>query len=615
MQSSRFRELINLIGLLLVGIAPYKSDCSSALSTPVDDSRKSSPTLAAAVPLPFEKVLPGPVTDYEIVTASGDFAREYLLRTFRLPAEGFRYVQKLGRSSNGIKPWLLVRNVETGEGVAVSLAYSGNWILAVEPRGENTVLRAATSPASLAPFDTIGGLPIPGALVAEFSGDWDHGAQPIVRYIRKHLLRDMGEDWPPVQYNTWYADYDRLSQKAILAQAKAAAEMGCELFTIDAGWYGGTVPEAGWVGALGDWTVNHEKLPDGLEPIAAEVRRLGMKCGLWIEIERVSPNSPVGREHPDWFLRDGEKPFERRGSYTLDFGNPQVVAWAKSQIDRLVADYKLDYLKMDFNTNLQLDSERFAGVEDVLYRHYRGLAELWRHLRAEHPDLIVENCSSGSLRHDVMTAAMTDTHWVSDNVNPNMCLAMNHGATYLFPPETCSHWTIVPPWGLKKYASRDADHAAIESSFDPTTQFTVNMMGHLGLSGRIQDWDALTRKIAAERIALYKQIRPIMRKADVYHLTAQANPDAPKMMQAALYVDPETNRAVLFAYQANDPRLEATVRLKGLRPDRRYRVRGPENLELPESSAGHELIENGLKLRFPNRGASAVILLTGERGA
>jgi len=601
MRSARFRPLRRLVALCLAGAT------LCALHVGRAPAGEPSRSLATPVQLPFEKALPGPITDYEIMTASTEVFGEYLLRTSRLPTDGFSHVQQNGRScGGGIKPWLAVRNVKTGQGVVVSLAYCGNWVLQVKPRGDEVVLRAATSPASLKPFMTLGGLPIPGALVAEFTGDWDNGTQPITRFIRQKLRRDMGKNWPPVQYNTWYGHFDRVSEKIVLEEAKAAAEVGCELFMIDAGWFGGSVPEiGGWIQTLGDWRVNRQKFPRGLEPVAAEIRRLGMKFGLWVEIERVAPGTPLAKEHPDWYLRDGDKPFVKHRSYMLDFGNPQVVAWVKSEIDRLMAAYQLDYIKMDFNMHVTIDSERFAGGEDPLYRHYQGLAELWEYLRAKYPDLIVENCSSGSLRGDVMAAALTDTHWVSDHVGPSMCLAMNYGATYLFPPEICSHWTVLPEWKRGRFSA--ADRAAMKDALDFESLFTVNMMGHMGLSGLIEQWDAQTRKMAAERIALYKQIRPLLRVADVYHLTPQANCSSPHTAEAALYVDPQTDRAILFAFQGNDPRLEMTLPLRGLRPERRNRVILPATLGPPQTLLGRDAIEKGLELRFPNRGASAVI--------
>jgi alpha-galactosidase len=372
--------------------------------------------------------------------------------------------------------------------------------------------------------------------------------------------------------------------------------VGCELLTVDAGWYGKGA-KADWC-YLGEWEVNKERLPNGLEAVAAEVRKLGMKFGLWVEIECVTPNSPLGKEHPDWYLRDGDRLLSGRG--VLNLGHPQALAWVKSVIDRLVTTYRLDYIKMDFNTDPALDSERFAGGSDPLHSHYRGLVELWKHMRARYPQLVVENCSSGSLRQDLMTAALTDTHWVSDNVENKANLAMNFGATYLFPPEICNHWTTTPA----RPAQGDAGPG---SALDLESQFTANMLGHLGLSGRIDRWDAETRRIAAERVALYKRIRPLLRNADVYHLTPQLSAATPRSVQAALYVDANSRKALLFAFQGGAPTLEATLRLRGLSPEPRYRLRMPPAFGPEQVLSGAELVEKGLPVRFPHRGASAVI--------
>ena len=192
-----------------------------------------------------------------------------------------------------------------------------------------------------------------------------------------------------------------------------------------------------------------------------------------------------------------------------------------------------------------------------------------------------------------MTAALTDTHWVSDSVDNNASLAMGHGATYLFPPEICSHWTTWPSRGSK--------------SLDLESCFTVNMVGHLGLSGRIYQWDAETRKIAAERIALYKKIRPVLRKADVFHLTKQADMTAPGSIQASLYVDDSSGKAVLFAFQGGDRAMEATLKLRGLQPARSYRLLLPHNFGPPQNKSGKVLIDKGLTVKFPRPGSSAVI--------
>ena len=550
--------------------------------------------LATPVGLPYEKELPGAVTDYVLMSVGNLWALEYQLQYRYVPADGMRLVQMTGRSCQGVRPWLMLCNSKTGQGIAATIAYSGNWSMEIVPKGERTILRLSTIPA-VEPFDNVGGMPIPGALISEFTGHWDYGAQPIVRFIREKLCRDPGDDWPPVQYNDWYASKGKSPQEFLSQAAKVAAELGCELYTVDAGWYGSD-GERSWNTQVGDWRENKARLPAGLAKLSDDVHALGMKFGLWVEIECANESTPIGKEHPDWHLRAGNRMVSKRGA--LDFGKPQALAWAKSEIDRLVTTYNLDYIKMDFNTDLPIRQPVLGNNDDPLPGHYRGLAELWRHMRATHPKLIVENCASGSLRQDAMTAAYTDTHWVSDNIENNACLSMNFGATYLFPPEICSHWTT----------KLERDNPAL----DLESQFTVNMMGHFGLSGKITEWDAATRKVAAERIALYKKLRPLLRKADVYHLTPQASMHRPRGTQAALYVEPSIGKAMLFAFQGNAGSLQSTIRLRGLREDWNYRLVFPAGFGPDRNVNGRELVQDGLKIAFPHAGASAVIEISPE---
>ncbi len=96
--------------------------------------------------------------------------------------------------------------------------------------------------------ETVNPLPIPGALVAEFTGDWDQGAQPLIRCIRAQLLRPLDASWPWVQYNTWYDRYAKLDEAHLVETARLAAQLGCEVFVVDTGWYG---QNPNWSAALG----------------------------------------------------------------------------------------------------------------------------------------------------------------------------------------------------------------------------------------------------------------------------------------------------------------------------------------------------------------------------
>jgi len=552
---------------------------------------RSAKRLAKPVRLPLERTLPGPITDWVLMAVDGLGAKEYYLQFSGLGPDGYRHAQRRGRASNGMKPMWVLANQRTGQGLALMLAYMGNWTFEVSPHGQRVLVKLATSPVELKPFRKISGLPVPGALVAEFKGHWDYGTQPMVRFIREKLLRDHGPDWPPVQYNTWYDLKDKLAQSRLMDAARIAQGVGCELFTIDAGWFGEGLG-ARWSQSLGDWQVNRARLPEGMEAVSAAIHRLGMKFGLWFEIECAAPSSRLAKEHPDWFLCDPQgNPLSKR--IMLDFGKPEVLAHAKRVIDHAVRAYSLDYIKMDFNTDPAIQNDGLSQANDPLYQHYRGMAELWTWMRSTHPNLIVEDCSSGARRHELTSAALTDTHWISDKIDNRPNVLITFGATYFFPANTCSHWTVRPePNG---------------PIIDLDAQFVINMMGHLGLSGAICSWDTNTLAIAQERIAQYKRLRPLLGQADVFHLTTPQ----PGGLQAALYVDPASDRALLFAFQYGDPALAHVLPLRGLDPARRYRLSVPIGhqgmIKQNTPLAGRELIERGLNITFPHPGAAALV--------
>jgi hypothetical protein len=132
------------------------------------------------------------------------------------------------------------------------------------------------------------------------------------------------------------------------------------------------------------------------------------------------------------------------------------------------------------------------------------------------------------------------------------------------------------------------------------------MLGQFGLSGPITTWDDETRRQAAERIALYKQLRPWLRRAEVHHLTEQVAHRVPRSIEAVQYLDVQADRSVLFAFQGGSSQTEATLALRGLRPGMTYRVTMPPGFG-PDGVLRGDALARGLTVRFPRRGVSAVI--------
>ena len=140
---------------------------------------------------------------------------------------------------------------------------------------------------------------------------------------------------------------------------EVAKSIGTELYVIDAGWYGNE-PNVWWKN-VGDWHAG-AWLPNGLEPVPERAHQLGMKFGLWVEVEAVGENSTLRREHPDWlYRRDGEPVASARA---LDLTNPIVAAWVQSEIERVIEQYKLDMFRIDHNHTLAPSGNRQVRWHD-----------------------------------------------------------------------------------------------------------------------------------------------------------------------------------------------------------------------------------------------------------
>ena len=102
--------------------------------------------------------------------------------------------------------------------------------------------------------------------------------------------------------------------------------------------------------SLGDWFVNEKKLPGGLKYLADQINALGMKFGLWVEPEMVSPNSELYRAHPDYAIQiPGRKPMEARHQLVLDVSRPEVRECVYAQLKAALSSANIEYVKWDMN--------------------------------------------------------------------------------------------------------------------------------------------------------------------------------------------------------------------------------------------------------------------------
>ncbi|MCC9741412.1 alpha-galactosidase [Streptomyces sp. MNU89] len=412
----------------------------------------------------------------------------------------------------------------------------------------------------------------------------------------------------PVTLNTWEAVYFQQDLGKLTALADAAAEIGAERFVLDDGWFRGRRDDRA---GLGDWSVDPEVWPEGLHPLVAHVRSLGLQFGLWVEPEMVNPDSDLARAHPEWLLSAGGRmPPEARHQQVLDLGRPEASAYVLERLDALVAEYAIDYLKWDHNRDLVDAGSGPEGTGGV-HAQTAAVYALMDELRRRHPWLEIESCSSGGARVDLGILERADRVWASDCIDA-------------LERQEIQRWTglLLPPELIGAHVGASSSHTTGRThtlDFRAGTAF----FGHMGI-----EWD-LTRATAGERrrlaawIAAHKRLRPLLHGGTVVRAD---HPDPALLVHGV--VAPDRSRAVYALVQtATSVQAPAgRVRLPGLAGDAHYTItplppgdelRGPAVSGLPWWTAeGVELSGRALAVlgvRAPTLHPESLVLIEARR--
>ncbi|RKS08900.1 alpha-galactosidase [Nocardiopsis sp. Huas11] len=359
----------------------------------------------------------------------------------------------------------------------------------------------------------------------------------------------------PVVLNTWEAVYFDHDLDTLIRLADTAADLGVERFVLDDGWFRGRRDDTA---GLGDWTVDTEVWPDGLHPLFDHVRSLGLQVGLWVEPEMVNPDSDLARAHPDWFLStEGRPPPASRHQQLLDLARPEAFEYVFEHLDALLTEYRPDHVKWDHNRDLLEPVHAPTGGAGT-HRHTLAVYELLDRLRARHPAVEIESCSSGGGRVDLGVLERTDRVWASDTNDPLERLAIQRWTGLLLPPELVGSHVGGP---RSHTTSRVADLSL---------RCLTSLMSHAGIEWDITGCAPEELEVLRGWIGLYRELRPLLHSGDLVHADA---PDHAEQLDGV--VAPDGSEAVFrYARLATSARaVPGRVRLPGLREDRTYRLR------------------------------------------
>lgn len=304
----------------------------------------------------------------------------------------------------------------------------------------------------------------------------------------------------PVVLNTWEAVYFDHNLTTLIELADSAAELGVERFVLDDGWFRGRRDDHA---GLGDWYVDEALWPSGLTPLIDAVTSRGMDFGLWVEPEMVNLDSDVVRAHPDWivgpsvrsFKDGGRLPLEWRHQHVIDLVNPDAWEFIYDRIDGLLRENNISYLKWDQNRDLL--EHGHAGRASV---HAQTLAayRLFDELRAAHPGVEIESCSSGGARVDLGILERTDRIWASD-------------CNDALERQSIQRWTglVVPPELVGGHIGPTTSHTTARTH-DLSFRAITALFGHLGMEWDVRQVQGAEREELKRFIGLYKEHRGLI---------------------------------------------------------------------------------------------------------
>ena len=303
--------------------------------------------------------------------------------------------------------------------------------------------------------------------------------------------------------NVWEAVYFDHDLDHLAELAECAAAIGVERYVLDDGWFGARRDDHA---GLGDWTVSTEVWPHGLHPLVDKVTGLGMEFGLWFEPEMINLDSAIARAHPDWIMSTGDRlPVESRHQQVINLGIPECYAYIRDAMFDILAEYKISYIKWDHNRDL-IDAgsapDGRPGVHEQTLAFYRLVDEI----KAAHPGLEIETCSSGGARVDLGVLERTDRIWVSDCIDPLERQQMNRWTSQLVPPEL-----------LGSHIASGRSHTT-GRVHDLSFRAATAIFGHFGI-----EWDltaATAQELAElkEWVSFYKANRRLLMGGDLVRL-------------------------------------------------------------------------------------------------
>ncbi|MDL2215258.1 alpha-galactosidase [Dysgonomonas sp. OttesenSCG-928-M03] len=382
------------------------------------------------------------------------------------------------------------------------------------------------------------------------------GSRNMHRWARNYQLKD-GKGDRLTLLNNWEATYFKFDEAKLEKLMKDAKLLGVDMFLLDDGWFGNKYPRISDTQGLGDWDVTKTKLPNGIPHLVKSAKNAGVKFGIWIEPEMISPKSELIEKHPDWaIVQPNREPYLFRNQLVLDLSNPKVQDYVFSIVDNIMTENPdLAFFKWDCNSPItNIYSPYLGSKQNNMYiDHVKGLYNVLERIKAKYPNLPMMLCSGGGGRSDYEALKYFTEFWCSDNTDPIERLFIQWAYSQFFPVK-----------------SMDAHVTSWNSSASIKFRTDVAFMCKMGFDINVEELNKDEQTYCQTAVANYNRLKRVILDGDFYRLVSPYDGNHTSVM----HVEESRNKAVLYSYDIF-PRYGEnllTVKLQGLDPAKNYKV-------------------------------------------
>ncbi len=420
------------------------------------------------------------------------------------------------------------------------------------------------------------------------NGELDDAVNEMHAHIRKSVLNMKEADPSQCLVGAGMGAEHDMSVETSKAFMRQFADMGAEVFIVDAGWECPPEKQTEWGNYSGTLVDDPDRYPNGLSELSEYCHSLGMKFGLWVDIESLGRNCPNFEKHPEW---RAVNILGSRNPRMIDMSNPEAAKWAENELARIISEYKLDLLRVDHNVSFR-EYFAFNSGECISIRHHQAVYRMYESLKKRFPDVIFENCAGGGARTDLGMMKNFNHTWVSDCQRAPYSVSITNGMTMALPPERVDR--LFAGMGCHEHGSLD-----LQMRNTMLTHMTLNVVAPVGAEHNSVQMEFIRRSVK-----LYKDfIRPILPTAKVYHHTPQAKKEGLCVLEIAA---PDSSKGVIGIFALSKAQ-KICVTPKGINAGKNYKITF-DNSGASFVLSGYELMNGGLNIAIPSSLASELVL-------